>query len=70
MWDELDKFDRGRFSGTNSLIFKPAWADAEIEWWHEHMFKEHGLYPYDLSSANCSRPAFKGRRSLRFRISM
>ena len=59
MWDELNKFDRGRFSGTNSLIFKPAWADAEIEWWCEHMFKEHGLYPEDfgeLLSASAQGP--------------
>lgn len=48
MWNELNKFDRGKFAGTNSLTFRPPWGNAEIDWWYEHMFKEHGLYPEDL----------------------
>jgi GNAT superfamily N-acetyltransferase len=41
-------FERSRFKGSNSLIFAPPWSDAQIGWWYEHMFAEHGLYPDDL----------------------
>lgn len=48
MCDPLDQFDRNRFKGSNSLIFTPPWSDAQIDWWRQRMFKEHGLYPGDL----------------------
>jgi hypothetical protein len=48
MPNQSNKFDQNRFKGSNSLIFAPPWSDAQIGWWHERMFKEHGLYPDDL----------------------
>lgn len=48
MRDELNKFDRNRFTNSNWLTFAPTWSDAQIDWWHEHMLREHGLYPDDL----------------------
>jgi hypothetical protein len=49
MWNSLnDHFDRNRFVGSNWLIFSPPWSDAQIDWWHEHMFKQYGVYPDDL----------------------
>ena len=48
MWDELNKFDRSRFAGTNALLFSPPWGQDQIDWWREHMFEPHGIYPDDL----------------------
>jgi hypothetical protein len=48
MWDQLNKFDRGRFANTNLLSFSPPWGDDQVQWWHDHMFVPHGIYPDDL----------------------
>jgi hypothetical protein len=42
MWDELNKFDRGRFAGSNTLVFLPPWTSEQIDWWQENIFKPHG----------------------------
>ena len=47
-WNELNKFDRDRFAGSNALIFSPPWSTEQIDWWRENIFKPHGLYPEDL----------------------
>lgn len=47
MWD-LDGFDRSRFSGSNTLSFDPALSNAAIDWWRDHIYAQHGLYPDDL----------------------
>jgi hypothetical protein len=51
MWDELNKFDRGRFAGSNTLVFLPPWTSEQIDWWQENIFKPHGYYPDDLGEA-------------------
>jgi len=48
MWDVLNNFDRNRFSGSNMLSFDPALSDAAIDWWRDHIYAQHGLYPDDL----------------------
>ncbi len=65
--DQLNKFDRGRFSGTNSLIFRPAWSEAETEWWYEHILRDHGLYPDDLGERLSA--SVQGPKVVHFRIS-
>jgi hypothetical protein len=48
VWDALNKFDRGRFSGSNLLSFDPPLSDVAIDWWRDHIYAQHGLYPEDL----------------------
>ena len=48
MWNELNKFDSSRFVGTNTLLFSPPWSQDQIDWWREHLFGPHGIYPDDL----------------------
>ena len=48
MWNALNKFDRGRFSGSNLLSFDPPLSDVAIDWWRDHIYAQHGLYPEDL----------------------
>jgi GNAT superfamily N-acetyltransferase len=48
MWDVLNNFDRNRFSGSNMLSFDPALSDAAVDWWRDHIYAQHGLYPDDL----------------------
>jgi hypothetical protein len=48
MWDALNNFDRGRFSGSNLLSFDPPLSDVAIDWWRDHIYAQHGLYPDDL----------------------
>lgn len=48
MWDELNKFDHGRFATSNRLIFAPPWGDEQIQWWRVNMYAPHGIYPDDL----------------------
>jgi GNAT superfamily N-acetyltransferase len=48
MWDELNKFDRTRFAGSNSLVFSPPLSGDAINWWRDNIHAPHGLYPDDL----------------------
>jgi hypothetical protein len=48
MWHALNSFDRGRFSGSNLLSFDPPLSDVAIDWWRDHIYAQHGLYPDDL----------------------
>lgn len=48
MWDALNRFDRNRFSGSNFLSFDPPLSDTAIDWWRDHIYAPHGLYPDEL----------------------
>ncbi|SPP92865.1 hypothetical protein [Bradyrhizobium vignae] len=48
MWDVLNNFDRHRFSGSNRLSFDPPLSEVAIDWWRDHIYAPHGIYPDDL----------------------
>ena len=49
MWNDLNKFDRNRFTDTNRLRFSPPLSAEQIDWWRENIYQPHGLYPDDLA---------------------
>ena len=59
MSDALNKFDLTRLRSSNTLQVERPWSDAEVDWWRDRMFNDHGFYPEDLGellSASASEP--------------
>jgi hypothetical protein len=61
MWDELNKFDRGRFTGSNMLVFSPPWTAEQIEWWQDNIFSRTATIRTNLVKP--FRRALPGQRS-------
>ncbi|MBO0905537.1 hypothetical protein [Jiella sonneratiae] len=48
-WNPERDFDVDRFKGDNRLTFVPQWSDEAKDWWREHIFEPHGLYPDEFA---------------------